>query len=76
MQGNLEELQNRAGNFERNGKTPPDALIKEIESVKAQVAIKTQSVEKQEETLRLMEERFESDLKRFRELKQGRAPSK
>lgn len=72
LQGNLEDLQTRAANHERSGQKPPEALIKEIETVKKQVAVKTANVERQEENLKIMEEKFESDLKRFRELKKGR----
>ncbi len=72
LQGNLEELQNRAANHERAGQKPPEALIKEIETTKKQVGVKTANLEKQEENLKIMEEKFESDLKRFRELRKGR----
>lgn len=72
LQGNLADLQNQAANHERNGQKPPEKLIKEIDAVKKQVVLKTANVEKQEENLKIMEERFESDLQRFRELKKGR----
>jgi len=72
LQGNLEELQNRAANHERSGQKPPEKLVDEIEVLKKQVTTKMANVEKQEENLRIMQERYESDLQRFRELKKGR----
>ena len=72
MQASLDDLQNRAANFELGGKKPPASLVKEIEELKKQISVKTMNIENQESNLKIMEERFESDLQRFRQLKQGR----
>jgi len=72
MQTSLDEMQSRAANYERGGKQPPESLVKEIETLQKQISQKSASVENQESNLKILEERFESDLQRFRQLKQGR----
>ena len=72
MQASLDDLQNRAANFELGGKKPPASLVKEIEELKKQIRVKTMNIENQESSFKIMEERYESDLQRFRQLKQGR----
>lgn len=72
LQTSLDEMQSRAANYERGGKQPPESLVKEIEALKKQISQKSASIENQESNLKIMEERFESDLQRFRQLKQGR----
>lgn len=72
MQSNFEELQNRAANYERRGQKAPATLVKEMEVLEKQIAIKSSNIEKQEESLKQMKERFENDIQRFRLLKKGR----
>lgn len=73
MQTNLDELQKRAADHERAGRSPPEKLINEIEDLSKQVSKKKLHVEKKKSDKRELEERFAQDLKRFRELKSGRA---
>lgn len=69
LQRNLSDLQDRAANFERSGKKVPDELLTEIAETEQDIAEKEQQIEKREAEKKLLEQRFEKDLQRFRELK-------
>lgn len=72
MQTNLDDLQERAANHERAGRKPPDKLIEEINALDKLIDKKKNHIEKRESDKKELEERFASDLKRFRQLKSGR----
>lgn len=74
LQTNLEDLQTRAGNYERSGKKPPPALIKDIESTQKQITKKQATIQKRQEEKDALEEHYETLLKRYRKLK-GIKPS-
>ena len=73
MQTNLEKLQQRAANQERAGHSPSKKLVNKITDLSKQVSKKKLHVEKKESDKRALEEHYAQDLKRFRELKSGRA---
>lgn len=71
----LEKLSQNAANLERDGKTVPDDLSKDITSLQAQVErensfIHTQRMQQQE-----VREKFAADIQRFKELKLGKQSS-
>ncbi len=72
LENNLADLESRAANYERTGKEPPQSLIDEISQLKVQISGKSENVARQEDDLQRLKSRFDSDLKRFRQLKKGR----
>jgi hypothetical protein len=66
---NLDDLQKRAGNFERAGKKPPQKLVDEIENTKKPIEEKKRNVQKMQDEKTAMEQRYARDLARFRKLK-------
>jgi len=69
LQNNLDDLQKRAGNFERNGKQPPQKLVDEINNTKQQITEKKRNIQKMQDEKTAMEQRYARDLARFRKLK-------
>jgi len=69
LQITLDELQNRAGNYERSGKKPPEKLVARIDRVKQQIAEKQQNIQNKKDEKTSMEARYAKDLARFRKLK-------
>lgn len=69
LRSNLDNLQTRAGNYERSGKKPPQRLIQDIKSTSAMIARKDAIIEKRQEDKKAMEEHFERQLARYRKLK-------
>ncbi|MEJ2360567.1 MAG: hypothetical protein P8Z75_03940 [Gammaproteobacteria bacterium] len=70
MQQNvLEQLQNKAGDYERRGKQPPKRLIKRIDSTKQNIASKQATIHQREQSMKAMKARYARDLARFRKLK-------
>ncbi|ACV27627.1 hypothetical protein [Kangiella koreensis] len=64
----LEELQGRAANFERQGKAVPKNTLKEIEATKSQIKTNKASIVRYENKIKAIEEQFQNDLIRFKEL--------
>ncbi len=64
----LEELQGRAANFERQGKSVPKNTLKEIEATKSQIETNKASITRYEDKIKNIEVQFQSDLIRFKEL--------
>ena len=65
----LEDLKERAANYERRGQQVPPDLIKEIDEIEVDVAAKEELIDKRVEQKQALETRFDKDLQRFRELK-------
>ena len=68
-QKSLSNLQEHAADYERSGKKAPDALVAEINELEQDIADREKQIEKKQAEKRALEERFEKDLQRFRELK-------
>ena len=69
LNNKLEELQGRAANFERQGKAVPQNTLKEIDATKSQIKTNEASISRYHEKIKTIEEQFQSDLIRFKELK-------
>jgi len=68
----LEELQTRAANFERQGKSVPHNTLQEIDATKSQIASNNSSIIRYEDKIKSIEQQFQSDLVRFKELQAQR----
>lgn len=64
----IEELQGRAANFERQGKAVPANTLKEIDSTKSQIETNKASISRYEDKIKSIEQQFQDDLIRFKEL--------
>ena len=69
LNNNLASLQKEAANYERSGKKPPEKILKNIEQTRAQIETKQQYLDIKLKEKAEMEERYNNDLERFRELK-------
>lgn len=69
LQSSLDDMQSRAGDYERSGHKPPKHLVDEIDKTKRQIADKETAINKRKEEKAVMEKRFAKDLARFRKLK-------
>ena len=69
LMSQLDNLQKRAANLERQGKTPPDKLIAEIEATKRQMQNNERFIAERKQEMAKLQQRLETELKRFRELK-------
>lgn len=70
MQENtLDDLQNKAGNYERSGKQPPKKLIDNINATKQQIANKQKIIAQRQKSINQLKQRFDKDLARYRKLK-------
>lgn len=72
LEANLNKMIERAAEVERRGETPSEEMVKNIESVRAQIKenedfISTKKLEQTD-----IRERFDADIQRFRELKASR----
>lgn len=65
----LDQLNHEAGNYERNGKTPPAKLVDDINTLGQEVADLRKSYKTREVEKAGLIKRYDDDLKRFRELK-------
>lgn len=68
-QDRLDRLNHDAGNYERNGKTPPAKLVDDINAIRDEVANLKHSYKTREVEKASLIKRYDDDLKRFRELK-------
>ncbi|MDH5785591.1 MAG: hypothetical protein OEZ16_08285 [Chromatiales bacterium] len=65
----LEEEQKKADGYEKKGKPVPIPMQQEIDTLKEQIADKTNFIETKEDEKRKLKEKFTAEIKRFRELK-------
>ena len=73
LQNNLADLRKQAADQERAGRKPSEKLVEEISSLSDLVSKKKMHIEKKESDKQELEERYMQYLKRYRELKGGRA---
>ena len=66
---NLKDAQRRAANHERAGEKVPQTLLEEIEGLKRQLKDNSDLVARKMSEIKALNEQYEADLKRFRELK-------
>lgn len=66
---NLKDAQRRAANHERAGEKIPENLIKDIESTQRQLKDNGEFVARKMSEINALNQQYEADLKRFRELK-------
>jgi hypothetical protein len=71
LEDTLTKLQGDAASLERGGRKVPESLQKQISDVRAQMDKTRSEVERREQERVLVQERFEADLARYRELKGG-----
>ena len=69
LNDNLKDAQRRAANHERAGEKVPENLLAEIETLKRQLKDNGDFVARKMSEIKALNEQYESDLKRFRELK-------
>jgi PAS domain-containing protein len=69
----LETLTHRAAELERSGKPVPDSLHEEIRGARAQIQLSLDYIEGKRREQEAIREAFESDIRRFRELKAAQA---
>lgn len=65
----LDELIEEAAGHERRGKTPPEKLVGDIESLREQIADNEKFIETKQVETRAIVEKFDRDIERFRYLK-------
>jgi hypothetical protein len=68
MQQRLNELTNDAAEFERSGKKLPEGLVNQMKNIKEQIQQNTVFVEHKKEEKQQIAQKFDEDLKRYREL--------
>jgi len=73
MQNSLADLQKQAANQERAGHKPSEKLVQEIANLSELISNKKLHIEKKESDKQELKERYTQYLKRYRELKGGRA---
>lgn len=71
LQKSLEELIQEAADIERRGKQPPENLIAEIDSLRAQINDNATSIVSAEQERREIIKRFDADIERFKALKKN-----
>lgn len=69
LKENLTTLEKSAADFERNGEQPPADLLSDMENLKRQIKDNEEFIEKKKQAKQATNDKFDSDLKRFRELK-------
>ncbi|MGD8546714.1 MAG: hypothetical protein PVG50_02890 [Thiohalophilus sp.] len=68
LTSHLNDLQKQAANLERQGKTPPENLLKEMESIKRQMNNNQNYIAELKQEITQLQQRRDEELKRFREL--------
>jgi hypothetical protein len=66
---NLKNAQKKAANYERAGEKPPQKVFEEMESLKRQIKDNDKYIARKQEEIKVLQQKYEADLKRFRELK-------
>ena len=74
LKNDLTEREKNAADYERNGEKVPDDLLKEMENLKRQIKDNEDFIEKKKQAKEATNSKFDSDLKRFRDLK-GKKPA-
>ena len=69
LNDNLKDARRRAANHERAGEKVPQNLIEDIEILKRQIKDNGDFVARKMSEIKALNEQYEADLKRFRELK-------
>ena len=75
LQNNLNGVQKKAANYERAGETTPENVLKQMESLERQLKENDEFITRKEKEIQSLNNQYEADLKRFRELK-GIEPKK
>lgn len=73
LQDNLNQMIERAADMERRGEKPSADMIKNIDSVRAQITENEEFIATKRKEQDAIRERFATDIERFRELKHGTA---
>ena len=68
MQKRLGELTNDAAEFERSGKKLPEGLVNQMKNIKEQIQKNESFVDHKEKEKQQIAQKFDEDLKRYREL--------
>lgn len=66
---NMKYAQKKAANYERAGEKPPKEVFEEMDSLKRQIKENDKFIAQKEEEIKALKQKYEADLKRFRELK-------
>jgi hypothetical protein len=66
---NLNNTRTKAANYERAGEKPPESVLEEMNSLKRQIKDNDEFIARKQEEIKALEQQYEADLKRFRELK-------
>ncbi len=69
LQQNLAGVQKKAANYERAGEKLPEKIFKDMESLKRQIKDNDDFIARKQEEIKSLQQQYEADLKRFRELK-------
>lgn len=69
LKNDLKELEKNAADFERSGEKPPAQLINDMDNLKRQIKDNEEFIEKKKLAKQQTSDKFDADLKRFRELK-------
>ncbi|MGR9089170.1 MAG: hypothetical protein ACU85U_01170 [Gammaproteobacteria bacterium] len=69
LKRSLDELIGEAADHERRGKEPPEKLVRDIESLREQIADNEKFIETKRVETREIKEKFQHDIARFRTLK-------
>ena len=69
LKSDLTEREKNAADYERNGEKVPEDLLKEMENLKRQIKDNEDFIEKKKQAKEATNSKFDSDLKRFRDLK-------
>ena len=72
----LEKLQKRAANFERRGKKPPESILEDIKLIENRLNKNKSSIGLKRGEQKIIRNKFEEDLQRFRTLKGIKEPVK
>ena len=66
---NLGKLQKRAADYERGGKTAPEALFKDMKAAEGQIAANKKFIANKKSEMEAITKKYAADLDRFKELK-------
>ncbi|MEJ2142834.1 MAG: hypothetical protein P8Y24_10860 [Gammaproteobacteria bacterium] len=69
LKNDLKTLEKNAADYERSGENPPAQLIKDMDNLKRQIKENEEFIKKKELAKKETSDKFDMDLKRFRELK-------
>lgn len=72
LQKNLAKLQKRAADYERSGQAMPERLTVDMDNLLRQIKDNDEFIAKKQQTLIDLSKQYDSDLKRYRLLKQGK----